>query len=190
MSRPATAFRPGRSSAGKARAFPTAPDLDEADVVVIGGGLTGLLTAWGLKTAGRGVVLLDAGRFGAGDSLSASGLTGLLATSDYRALEAMHGRRIARTLMTSVAAAGPALAAAMKKAKALVKYEPRPISSLVDVAVRGWERDAVAREAAGLEARTLIGSALAKATPAEVEAATRLPGRRFDRAGAGRSRRR
>ena len=40
----------------KARTFPTARHCcDEADVVVIGGGLTGLLTAWGLKAAGRGV---------------------------------------------------------------------------------------------------------------------------------------
>ena len=97
----------------------------------------------------------------------------------------MHGRRIARTLMTSVAEAGPAMLAAMKKAKAVVKYEPRPILSLLDAAVRGWEREAAAREAAGLEARTLTGSALAKATPAEVEAATRLPGAGLDRAGQG-----
>ena len=162
--------------AAKSRAFPTAPTVEEAEVVVVGGGLTGLLTAWGLKTAGRGVVLLDAGRLGAGYSGAASGLTGLLATSDYRALEALHGRRLARTLMTTVAEAGPALAVAMKKAKAVVKYEPRPLLSLVDVAAKGWDRDAVARKAAGLEAKTLSGPALSRATPAEVAAAMRLPG--------------
>ncbi len=143
---------------------------------MVGGGLTGLLTAWGLKTAGRGVVLLDAGRFGGGRSGAASGLTGLLATSDYRALEAMHGRRLARTLLTSVAEAGPSLAAAMKKAKAVVKYEPRPLLSLVDVAAKGWDRDAVARTAAGLEAKTLVGPAFTRVTSAEVAAAMRLPG--------------
>lgn len=160
----------------KARSFPAVPELAEADVVVVGGGLTGLLTTWGLKAAGRGVILLEAERIGLGNSAAASGLTGLLVTNDYRALEAMHGRRIARTLMTSVAAAGPALLAAMKKAKAVLKYEPRPILSLLDVPPRGWERDAAAREAAGLEARALTGSALAKATPAEVQAGTRVPG--------------
>jgi glycine/D-amino acid oxidase-like deaminating enzyme len=177
MSRPRYGVSPWSvSTAGKGRAFPAVPDLGEAEVVVIGGGLTGLLTTWGLKAAGRGAVLLEAGRLGAGDSLSASGLTGLLVTSDFRALEAMHGRRIARTLMSAVAAAGPAMLAGLKKAKALVKYEPRPILSLLDAPVRGWEREAVAREAAGLEARALTGSTLAKATPAEVQAATRLPG--------------
>jgi glycine/D-amino acid oxidase-like deaminating enzyme len=161
----------------KARTFPTAPTHDEADVVVVGGGLTGLLTAWGLKTAGRGVILLEAGRVGAGHSASASGLTGLLlASTDYRALEAMHGRRLARTLMTSVAEAGPALAAAMKKANAVVRYEPRPLLSLTDSPVRGWDREAQAREAAGLEAKTLTGAALGRVTNAEVGAATRLTG--------------
>ena len=131
MSRPRYGVSPWSvSSAGKARAFPAVPDLGEAEVVVIGGGLTGLLTTWGLKAAGRGAVLLEAGRLGAGDSLSASGLTGLLVTSDYRALEAMHGRRIARTLMSAVAAAGPAMLAGLKKAKAVVKVraaaDPEP----------------------------------------------------------------
>ena len=73
-------------SPAKASTFPPAPDLGEADVVVIGGGLTGLLTAWGLKAAGRGVVLLDAGAPRCRRQPPASGLTGLLATSDYRAL--------------------------------------------------------------------------------------------------------
>lgn len=160
----------------KGRTFPSAVTVQEAEVVVIGGGLTGLLTAWGLKTAGRGVVLLEAGRLAAGHSLGASGLTGLHAASDYRALEAMHGRRLARTLLMSVAEAGPALAAAMKKAKAVVKYEPRPIVSLVDEPSRGWDREAAARTAAGLEARSMTAAALAKATRAEVGAAIRLPG--------------
>jgi glycine/D-amino acid oxidase-like deaminating enzyme len=143
---------------------------------VVGGGLTGLLTAWGLKAAGRGVILLDAARVGTGHSASASGLTGLLATCDYRALEAMHARRLARLLMTSVAEAGPALAAAMKKAKAVVRYETRPLLSVTDATVRGWDREAQAREAAGLDAVTLIGAALRRVTNAEVEAATRIPG--------------
>jgi glycine/D-amino acid oxidase-like deaminating enzyme len=150
--------------------------MDTSDVVVIGGGLTGLFTAWGLKTAGRGVVLVEAGRVGQGYSQSASGLTGLLVGHDFRSLEAMHGRRIARTLMTEVAAAGQALAAAMRRAKAIVKYEPRPMVSLVDAPARGWDRDVAARETAGLEATALVGAALGKATRAEVGAAFRIPG--------------
>jgi glycine/D-amino acid oxidase-like deaminating enzyme len=177
MSRPRYGVSPWTlASSAKSRAFPTTPTLEEAEVVVVGGGLTGLLTAWGLKTAGRSVVLLDAGRLGAGHSAAASGVTGLLATSDYRVLEALHGRRIARTLLTSVAEAGPAFATAMKKAKAAIKYEPRPFLSLVEVPAKGWDREAVARDAAGLDAKALTGPALGRLTTAEVAAAMRLPG--------------
>ena len=111
-----------------------------------------------------------------GTALSASGLTGLLATIDYRALETMHGRRLARTLVTSVAAAGPALAAAMKKANAAVRYDARPIVSFDDTPVRGWDREVVARQAAGLEAKALLAPALTRVTAAEAPAAIRLPG--------------
>ncbi|MGD9905197.1 MAG: NAD(P)/FAD-dependent oxidoreductase [Vicinamibacterales bacterium] len=176
MSRVRYGTSPWTLAAPKARTHPTTPTVETADVVVVGGGLTGLLTAWGLKTAGRGVVLLEAGRLGAGHSLAASGLTGLLSAADYRALEAMHGRRIARTLMTAVAEAGPALAAAMKKAKAVVKFAPRPLVCLVDEPSRGWDREVAARATAGLDARALTGAALAKATRAEVGAAIHLPG--------------
>lgn len=177
MSRTRYGVSPWRLAvAAKARAFPTTPDVDEADVVVVGGGLTGLFTAWSLKTAGRGVVLLDAGRVGVGHSASASGISGLLTATDYRALEAMHGRRIARALVTAVADAGPALAAGMKKAKAAVRFEARPLLSLVDTVTRGWDRDVAAREAAGLTARAVEGTALARMTAAEVPAAIRIAG--------------
>jgi glycine/D-amino acid oxidase-like deaminating enzyme len=162
--------------AAKARPFPTAPAVEASEIVVVGGGLTGLLTAWALRTAGRQVVLLDAARVGAGHSVSAPGLTGLHAVVDYRALEAMHGRRPARTLMNATAAAGPELAAAMKRAKVVMRYEARPLLSVVDAPVRGWDREVAARDAAGLEARALTGTALLRVTSAEVGAAIRVPG--------------
>lgn len=158
------------------RKFPTAVTATSADVVVVGGGLTGVLTAWQLKAAGRDVVLLEAERLGDGHSRSASGLTGLLTTADFRALEAMHGRRLARTLMETVRDAGPALAAGLKKAKIAAPADSRDILSLADHTPRGWDRDAVARTAAGLEAQALTGAAFTKATPAEVAGAVRFPG--------------
>jgi gamma-glutamylputrescine oxidase len=165
------------ATAARSRAFPSTIAATAADVVVIGGGLTGLLTATALKTAGRDVILIDGGRVGAGWSRAASGLTGTLVTADYRALEALHGRRIARVLMASVAAGHAALAAGLAKAKIPGIVDARPILSLADPSAKGWDRDAVARDAAGLDATRLTGAAFGKATTADAPpAAVRFAG--------------
>lgn len=157
------------------RAFPTKIEIPAADVVVVGGGLTGLLTATALKTAGHDVVLLDGGRLGAGASAESTGITGLLLTADYRTLEAQHGRRIARTLMSSVAAAGAGLSSAFGKAKIPGVIDQRAILSAGDGA-KGWDRDVTARAAAGLSAATLTGAALTRATAADIPAAIKIEG--------------
>ena len=160
----------------KARAFPTTVDVDAADVVVVGGGLTGMLTAVALKAAGQDVVLLEAARVGTGHSLSASGITGLLLGMDYRVLDAAHGRRLARTLMSTVADASTGLAAALKRAKIPGAVASRDLLAAADMRARGWDREVTARDAAGLVATALSGAALAKATRADITAAMRIRG--------------
>jgi len=163
-------------AAAKARAFPTTPAVDTADVVVVGAGLTGMLTAVALKAAGQDVVLLDAGRAGAAHSAGASGITGLLLGLDYRVLEAPHGRRVARALVTTVAEASAGLAAALKAAKIPGAVAGRDLFLAADASTRGWDREVAVREAAGLTATAISGAALAKATRADLTAALRVRG--------------
>lgn len=45
-----------------------AEGLHERDVVVIGAGMTGILTAWQLQKAGKQVAVLEAGRIAGGQA--------------------------------------------------------------------------------------------------------------------------
>lgn len=155
------------ATAAKSRTFPTSAPPAAADVVVVGGGLTGLLTATALKTAGHDVVLLDAARVGGGLSRAASGLIGLPLTDEYRALEALHGRRIARVLMMAVHDAGPALVAGLKKAKIQGAGDARPFVAVVNATPKGWDRDVAVRKEIGLATSVLSGPALTRATAAD-----------------------
>lgn len=160
----------------KAKAFPTTPAIETADVVVVGAGLTGIFTATALKRAGHDVVLLEAGRIGTGHSRAAAGVTGLLVTSDFRALEASHGRRLARTLMSTVSDAAATLAKGLAKDKVAGAGDTRTLLALADPGVKGWDRDVTARTAAGLTAATVSGAAFARLTTADAAAAIRLAG--------------
>lgn len=164
------------STSAKSRTFPTTPGATAADVVVVGGGLTGLLTATALKAEGHDVLLLDAGRVGAGLSRAASGLTGLLVTSDYRALDAQHGRRIARVLMAAVAGAGATLTAGLKTARIQGGGDTRPFLAVVNGTPKGWDRELAARDEIGLRGTAVQGAAFARATAADAAAGLKFDG--------------
>src|SRR5262245_32688500 len=80
---------------------PTYPKLSaplEIPVAIVGGGLTGCVTAYALAASGIRTALFEGDRVATGATAQAAGL--LLATPgvDYLALEKAHGRRIARAL--------------------------------------------------------------------------------------------
>jgi len=75
---------------------PTARGEIDTDVVVIGGGLTGCLTAYALAVAGLRVVVVEADRVGRGASSAASGWITDTAGQSFIEMEARLGRRAAR----------------------------------------------------------------------------------------------
>lgn len=160
----------------KSRVFPTRITVERAEVVVVGAGLTGILTATALKASGADVVLVEAARVGAGESSAASGVSGLLAGCDYRALESTHGRRIARTLMTTIAAARGALASGLAKAKIAGAGNARPLLLVADPGVKGWDREVAARVEAGLTAAAVTGARFSRATTADATAGLQVEG--------------
>src|SRR5262245_28394005 len=86
-----------RTADNRRRSYPKFRGRHTADAVVIGGGLTGATAAYVLASAGMGVMLLEADRLA--DGTTAAGLGAILPQPDamLRPVEAVSGRRVART---------------------------------------------------------------------------------------------
>ena len=68
----------------------------DAPVVIIGGGLSGLMTAYGAAAAGLKVLVLEADRLGSGGSGRATGICAGEATPSFLEFQRAVGRRTAR----------------------------------------------------------------------------------------------
>src|SRR5689334_1842306 len=85
-----------RTADNRRRFFPAFRGSRTADVVVIGGGLTGCAIAYAVAKAGFNVIVLEAGRLASG--ATAGGVGAILPQPDasFRAVEPVAGRRAAR----------------------------------------------------------------------------------------------
>lgn len=123
-----------------------------ADVVIVGGGLTGCATAQACAAAGMKVVLLERDRVGQGSSGRSPGLLLPDPGPAFRDVAAAHGLRAARHAFESWRHGSVEAVALLRRLKIKCSVEPQP---LVAVAARGDEKlfrkEYEAREAAGLE---------------------------------------
>lgn len=133
-----------------------------ADVVVIGGGLTGCATAYGAAAAGLKTVLIDAGRIGQGGSGYGAGLLLPTPGPSFRDVAASQGLRLARRIFESWHQASIDAAAQLKRLGVRCRVEPHPslITGQQEAVLR---KELEAQHAAGLDAHWLAPKPIAQA---------------------------
>jgi glycine/D-amino acid oxidase-like deaminating enzyme len=147
-------------------------------IVIVGGGLTGCMTAYAFAAAGIGVVLLEADRLGRGGAGHGPGILQGEAALSYRDVESRHGRKAARALFEGSRRAVLDLAATARRLGARGGVEVH--DALRTIGSYGTDEKRVAKEVearrdAGLEAVWLKASAAVRDTRIEsARAAVRL----------------
>ena len=142
------------------------------DVVVVGGGLTGCLTAYAFAAAGVDVVLLEADRIGRGRTADGAGWISAAPDVEFLALEKAVGVRGARHAYQAWRRAALDCASLLRRLKIRCDLDPRVTLTVAQTAdeVARLAREHKARRHAGLDAALLNGRA------ASSEAALRATG--------------
>jgi glycine/D-amino acid oxidase-like deaminating enzyme len=159
------------------RTLPASPRLrgdHEADIVIVGGGLSGTATALACATAGMKPVVLEAGAIGQGWTGHSSGLLLPDPGPPFRDVSRAHGLRAAKLVFTAWRRASLDAAALLRRLGVRCGLEPR--DSMV-VAQAGEEKELLreydAREAAGVSVAWLTRRQVTAVTPLDVPAAMR-----------------
>ena len=161
----------------KARApeFPRHRGTDAADVVIIGGGLTGCATAYALAAAGVKVTLLEAAQAGQGGSGSASGWIGDDPGLGFADLERAIGPREATRVFQSWRRAALDFAALLRRLdlKCFIESHPAVTVATTPDQVARLNREHKARRAAGIDVPLLNARAIAGEVAINAAAALR-----------------
>lgn len=146
--------------------------------MIVGGGLTGVITAHACAVAGLKVVLLEADRIGRAGSGHGSGVCAAEAGASFREMERLTGRRVARVHFEQTRKAVRELAAAVRRLRIKVGFDdldalrlavPTDNAALLQSEVR-------ARREANLDATWQSSSQALRRSAVESEGAVRMPG--------------
>ncbi|HSC27067.1 MAG TPA: FAD-binding oxidoreductase [Vicinamibacterales bacterium] len=155
----------------------------EADVAIVGGGLTGCACAWSFAAAGVKTVLLEADRIGAGATAGATGLVREDFDASFQEIAGLHGLRTARTLWQGMRRASLDFAAAIRRLGLRCDLTSE---ELLHVAPRGqdsskrFRREYKARRDGGLDHSWVTPAALARETAIGGAGAIRTRGAAID----------
>jgi glycine/D-amino acid oxidase-like deaminating enzyme len=144
-------------------AFPRHRGDETADVVIVGGGLTGCATAYAFAAAGVKVTLLDAAQLGHGSSGSSSGWIGDDAGIGLADLEQTVGRRGAKAALQVWRRAALDFTSLMRRLDVKCFLEPHPAVTVAVTPeqVARLKREQKARRDAGIDAPLLNARAIA-----------------------------
>ena len=134
-----------------------------ADVVIIGGGLTGATAAYVLASGGLDVVLLEADRLASGSTAGGTGAILPQPDATFRAVEAALGLRAARTAWKDARLGALEFASAVRRLRIKADLEPSAllVNARTSSASPALKREQAARKAAGLDAAGLSARAAA-----------------------------
>jgi glycine/D-amino acid oxidase-like deaminating enzyme len=146
-----------------------------ADVVIVGGGLTGSATAYACAAAGMRPLLIEADRIGSGSAGRSAGLLLPDPGVSFKTLAGAHGLRVARKVFEGYRKAAFDGAATLRRLN--IRCDLAGCEDLL-VAIRGGEkelrREHDARDAAGLEARWMAAPSARKLLALDAVGAIRL----------------
>jgi glycine/D-amino acid oxidase-like deaminating enzyme len=167
--------------AKKRREFPAFRGVINHPVVIIGGGMSGAMTAYACAAAGMKVMLLEADRIGRAGSGRATGLFSGEATESFRELEARAGRRAARALFDAMDAAPHELAATVKRLGIKADFDLEGSLRFIPAGQsdKFLKREIAAREAAGVKAAWIPPATITRQAAIDSSGGMRLPGAGF-----------
>jgi glycine/D-amino acid oxidase-like deaminating enzyme len=165
-----------RTPRSRRSSYPRLRGSHTADVVVIGGGLTGATAAYVLAGGGLDVILVEADRIA--DGSTAGSLGAILPEPDaaFRSVEAAAGRRTARTAWREAHRSAADLPGLLTRAKVRADVDDSAFAIVARttgdaVALR---KEQAARKAAGLDAPWLAGRAVGGEIGTEAAGALRV----------------
>lgn len=154
-----------RFPASRVPSYPKFKGPPAADVIIVGGGLTGCAAAYVFAAAGVKTVLLEADKVAARATARSSGLLRPDPAASFRETVGRYGLRDARTLWQGTRRASLEMLAAMRRLS--IRCDPAPLDALTFARAsregeRPLKREYEAERDAGLEVAWLNAKALAR----------------------------
>lgn len=150
------------------------PADSRADIVVVGGGLTGATCAYAFAAEGYDVILLEANRVASGATAGSAGVLLPAFDATFAAHDARHGRRASRAMWQQARKGALDFAALLRRLRIRCDLD-RASMLTVSRDAKAIGKEHSARAAAGVPATRVTGAALMREAAIEGRVALRTP---------------